>query len=76
MMAVAFLCAVTVSTADCSRDTAVDVLPLGHADNEMQCLMGAQMTLAQLAVRSDDAFRWVVRCSPDHGANLAAVKED
>ena len=64
MTVLALLCALTLSPADCRRDTATDVLILGHADNEIACALGAQATLAQLAIRADDGHRWIIKCEP------------
>lgn len=59
---VALLCSVALSGHDCRRDTALDVLPLGTASNSIECMMSAQVTLAQLALHADEGFRWQIRC--------------
>lgn len=64
MTVIALLCALALSSADCRRDTAVDVMVLGDADNEIACALGAQMTLAQLAIRADAEYRWIIKCEP------------
>jgi len=60
---VAFLCALSVSPADCGRTTAVDVIPLPDAPDEESCLRDVQATLAELAIRADAEHRWIVKCS-------------
>lgn len=64
MTVIALLCALALSSADCNRSTAIDFMRLGEAPNAIQCLMGAQMTLAQLAIRADAAHRWIIKCEP------------
>jgi hypothetical protein len=60
---VAFLCALSLSPAECGRATAVDVIALPDAPNELMCLRDAQATLADLAIRADAEHRWIVKCS-------------
>jgi len=60
---VAFLCALAVSPSECGRVTAVDVIALPAAPNELMCMRDAQMTLAELAIRADAEHRWIVKCS-------------
>ena len=59
---VAFLCALALSPAQCSRATAVDVIALPAAPDRESCMRTAQVTLAELAVRADDQHRWIVKC--------------
>lgn len=58
----ALLCATSLSYAQCDRASAQDVLVLGNADNEIACMMGAQMTLASLAIEAGEGFYWKVTC--------------
>ncbi len=60
---VAFLCALALSPSECSRATAIDVIALPAAPNDLVCMQGAQMTLAELAIRADAEHRWIVKCS-------------
>jgi hypothetical protein len=60
---VAFLCALSLSPAECGRTTAVDVIALPDAANELMCLRDAQTTLAALAIRADAEHRWIVKCA-------------
>lgn len=64
MTVIALLCALSLSLADCRRDTAVDVIPLGEAPNAIMCAFYGQATLAQLALRADADHRWIVKCLP------------
>jgi hypothetical protein len=59
---VAFLCALALSPAQCSRATAVDVIALPAAPDKESCLRNAQFTLAELTVRADAEHRWIVKC--------------
>ena len=58
----AFLCSVNLAPVDCTRETAMDTMTLGNADNIIVCQMGAQMTLAGLAIRPGPGERWVIKC--------------
>lgn len=62
MFVVAFLCAIAVAPADCTRATAIDVIPMGESANELTCMMEGQMTLAGLALQADADHRWIVKC--------------
>jgi hypothetical protein len=46
LLTVALVCASLVNVADCSRDTALDVI-VTPAQNPMQCLMQGQAMVAQ-----------------------------
>jgi len=59
---VAFLCALALSPAECSRATAIDVIALPAAPSTEACMRTAQATLAELAIRADDQHRWIVKC--------------
>ena len=69
MLVLALLCSLSLSHHECTRDTALDVLVLGTADNAMQCAIGGQMTLGQLAIKADDGYRWVINCQGTTIAN-------
>lgn len=59
---IAFLCALSLSPAQCGRNNAVDVITLPATDDEESCLRDAQMTLAGLAIQPDAGHRWVIKC--------------
>ena len=59
---VVFLCALALSPSECSRATAVDVIALPAAPDELACLREAQSTLADLAIRADTEHRWIIKC--------------
>jgi hypothetical protein len=59
---VVFLCALALSPSKCSRATAVDVIALPPAPDEMACMREAQATLADLAIRADTEHRWIIKC--------------
>lgn len=58
----ALLCAISIAPAACDRSNAVDVVTMPPSANELACMLDAQMTLAQLAIRADAEHRWIVRC--------------
>jgi hypothetical protein len=65
---VAFLCALSVSPADCNRASAIDVITFPEAAAETLCLHDAQATLATLAIHADAGHRWIVKCGRDGAA--------
>lgn len=73
LQVVALLCALSVSPRDCDRRTAIDYIPLGTAANEIECMMGGQMTIAGLAIRADLQARWIVKCIPPTGIGRDSV---
>ena len=60
----ALICSATVAQSDCSVENAIDVVRLPDADNPMNCLQGAMMTLAGLAVQPIEGQYWKVICNP------------
>jgi hypothetical protein len=68
---VAFLCALALTPAQCSRATAVDVIALPAASDRESCMRDAQFTLAELAVHADPEHRWIVKCGS--GAEAGTV---
>jgi hypothetical protein len=69
---IAFLCALSVSPAECNRASAVDVITFPESANELTCMQDAQVTLASLAVRADSEHYWKVLCSHSN-RGMAAV---
>jgi hypothetical protein len=49
----ALLCVAALARSECSPATAIDVLRMPDADNELACLQGSMMTLARLAVQAE-----------------------
>lgn len=70
LMVVAYLCAATLQPQECSRQNAIDVVPLGESRSELTCVQDAQATLAQLALRAGEGAYWVVRCSREGRADV------
>jgi len=60
----ALICAATVAQSDCSVENAIDVIRLPDADNSVDCLQGAMVTLAALAVQPREGEYWKVICQP------------
>jgi hypothetical protein len=59
---VALLCATAIARADCTQDNAIDVIPMGHAANDLSCMQDSMMTLAALAVTAGPSEYWKVVC--------------
>src|SRR5262245_18567186 len=60
----ALLCAAAVAQSDCSGENAIDVIRTPNAENSLNCLQGAMMTLATLAVQPTEGQYWKVICRP------------
>jgi hypothetical protein len=61
----ALLCAATLLRVDCTPATAIDVVRMPDADNQMACLMGSMMTLARLAIQPHPGEYWKIVCAED-----------
>jgi hypothetical protein len=59
----ALLCVAALARSDCSPATAIDVVRMPDADNELVCLQGSMMTLARLAVQAGAGEYWKVVCT-------------
>ena len=70
----ALLCAATLLRGDCTPETAIDVVRMPDADNELACFRGAMTTMAQLAIQPQDGEYWKIVCRHGGGAgpNFAA----
>jgi hypothetical protein len=74
---IALLCAAGIARADCTRDNAIDIVVLGHADNELSCMRESMMTLAALAVRAGSNEYWKVVCGgPEQSVPAIAGRQD
>jgi hypothetical protein len=69
---IAFLCALSISPAECNRASAIDVVTFPESVNELTCMLDAQTTLASLAVRADEEHYWKVLCTHSN-RGMAAV---
>ena len=58
----AYLCLATLAPAQCSRATALDVIPLGTSANELSCQRDVMQTLAGLAITAEQGAYWKVTC--------------
>jgi hypothetical protein len=70
----ALLCAATLLRGECTPVTAIDVIRLPDADNELACLRDSLMTLAGLAIQPQASEYWKVVCS-NGGGGLPSVAE-
>jgi hypothetical protein len=59
----ALLCVATLARSECSLATALDVVRMPDADNELVCLQGSMMTLARLAIQAEAGEYWKVVCT-------------
>lgn len=62
----ALLCAATLLRSDCTPATAIDVVRMPDAENELSCLRNSMMTLGQLAIRPEADEYWKIVCAPWH----------
>jgi hypothetical protein len=67
----ALLCAATLLRSECTTATAIDVMRMPDANNELACLQGSMMTLASLAIRPEGGEYWKVVCA--HNGDLPNV---
>lgn len=63
----ALLCAAALLRSDCTPATAIDVVRMPDADNEMACFRDAMTTVAQLAVQPAGGEYWKIVCSDAGG---------
>ena len=61
LLAVALVCATTLASAECSRDTALDVI-VSPADTPMQCRMHAQSQAAAIGLPGGDGRYLKIVC--------------
>jgi hypothetical protein len=74
---IALLCAAGIAPADCTRDNAIDIVAMGHADNELSCMRERMATLAALAVQAGSNEYWKVVCAaPEKPALAIAGRQD
>jgi|SRR5215470_18811175 len=59
----ALLCVAALARSECSPATAIDVVQMPDAENELMCLQGSMMTLARLAVQAEAGEYWKVVCT-------------
>jgi hypothetical protein len=73
----ALLCAATLLRSECTTATAIDVIRMPDADNELACLRGSMMTLAPLAIQPAAGEYWKIVCAhgDDELPNLAASSQ-
>ena len=57
------LCAASTAPADCDQRTAIDVVHGPEASNESACGQGAQMMMAQTAIRPADGQYFKIACA-------------
>jgi aryl carrier-like protein len=60
---VALLCAATMAQSDCGVDNAIDVIRLPDATSELNCVQGAMVTLASLAIQPTNGEYWKIMCA-------------
>jgi hypothetical protein len=68
----ALLCAATLLRSECTA-TAIDVMRMPDADNELACLRDRMMTVAGLAIKPQEGEYWKVVCA--HGDNPPNIAE-
>jgi hypothetical protein len=70
----ALLCAATLLRSECTTATAIDVIRLPDANNELACLRDSMLTLAPLAIQPEAGEYWKVVCT-NESRDLANVAE-
>ncbi|MGE0118990.1 MAG: hypothetical protein AB7S71_07805 [Dongiaceae bacterium] len=73
---VALLCAAMIPRAECTHQTAIDVIRMGDAANELVCMRDSMMTLASLAIRARPDEYWKIVCAAPDGAVLVGERDD
>ena len=68
LLAVALVCAATLSPRDCSRETALDVI-VAPAHSAMECLMHAQATAAAAGLPGGEGRYLKIAC--EHRTRVA-----
>jgi hypothetical protein len=58
-----YLCAASTAPTDCDRHTAIDIGHCPEASNEIACGLGAQMMMAQTAIRPQDDQYFKIACA-------------
>ncbi|MCE4224004.1 hypothetical protein HCU64_09595 [Methylobacterium sp. C25] len=72
LLAVALVCATTLSSAECSRDTALDVI-ISPVHSAMECMMHAQASAAAAGLPGGDGRYLKISC--ERRTKLASVIE-
>ncbi len=70
LLAVALVCAATLTARDCSRDTALDVI-VSPAHSPMECVMHAQASAAAAGLPGGEGRYLKITC--EHRTRVAAV---
>jgi hypothetical protein len=63
----ALLCAATLLRSECTTATAIDVIRMPDADNELACLRESMVTLAPLAIQPEAGEYWKIVCARSGG---------
>ncbi len=71
LLAVALICASTLTARDCSRDTALDVI-VSPAHSPMECLMHAQASAASAGLPGGEGRYLKITC--EHRTRLAQAQ--
>jgi len=71
----ALLCGGHLSTAECTTDTAIDVIRFPDARDEIACLQDSMMTVAPLAIRAGPDEYWKFVCMRPQSQEAAGLTE-
>ncbi|GEP12114.1 hypothetical protein [Methylobacterium gnaphalii] len=72
LLAVALVCATTLSSVECSRDTALDII-VAPAHSAMECMMHAQASAAAAGLPGGDGRYLKISC--ERRTKVASVME-
>lgn len=75
MWVFALLCGGHLSTAECTTDTAIDVIRFPDASNEIACLQDSMMTVAPLAIQAGPDEYWKLICMRPQTQEAAGLAE-
>jgi hypothetical protein len=70
----ALLCAAGISPADCTPTSAIDVVQLPDATNELMCLQVGMSTVASLAIQPGPGEYWKFICTSDSKSVVARAQ--
>lgn len=71
----ALLCGGQLSAAECTTDTAIDVIRFPDAQNETACVQGGMMTVASLAIQAGPDEYWKFVCTRPQSQDAASLAQ-
>lgn len=75
MWVFALLCGGHLSAAECTTDTAIDVIRFPDASTEIACLRDSMMTVAPLAIQAGPGEYWKFVCMRPQSQEAASLAD-